>query len=98
MLLDTYKNFTVSPVVRTSVGVVRDRMGVPPTLDRVAGRRTLITKAVDEITSRIQISGCTKWKSLCVGHTVGRLSAIGRRRIHDDIGEERSGNGHSSLV
>jgi hypothetical protein len=37
MLLDTYKNFTVSPVVRTSALAlyVINAWGVPPTLDRV---------------------------------------------------------------
>jgi hypothetical protein len=74
MLLDTYKNFTVSPVVRR-VGVVRDqRMGcsVPLWTVWLGDVMTLIT-AVDEITSRIQISGMDQVEEVSgVGHTVGR--------------------------
>jgi phage tail protein X len=79
MLLDTYKNFTVSPVVRTSALAlyVINAWGVfRSTLDRVwlGDVMTLITKAVDEITSRIQISGMDQVEEVSgVGHTVGRL-------------------------
>jgi hypothetical protein len=103
MLLDTYKNFTVSPVVRTSALAlyVINAWGCSLFGPCVAGDvMTLITKAVDEINFenpdfRYGPSGRSLWCG-AYSRTIG--SAIGRRRIHDDIGEERSGNGHSSLV
>jgi hypothetical protein len=79
MMLDTFKNFTVSPIVRTSalaLYIINAWSVFRSTLDRVwlGDIMPIITKSMDEITSRIQISGMDIEEEVSgVGPTVGRL-------------------------